>query len=87
MATKPLADARPDDRVAADHGADIRSARLLLSTRQLRALLRRGVSVAALVVIDLGGLAGSIYLALVLREIVYGVRPVLWGLPWDAERK
>ena len=28
-----------------------------------------------------------LYLALVLRELYYGVRPILWGLPWNAEAK
>ena len=32
-------------------------------------------------------LAGALYLALVLRELYYGERPILWGLPWDAEAK
>jgi exopolysaccharide biosynthesis polyprenyl glycosylphosphotransferase len=32
-----------------------------------------------------GGLACSLYLALVLRELYYGERPILWGLPWNAE--
>jgi FlaA1/EpsC-like NDP-sugar epimerase len=37
------------------------------------------------VAIDVGGLASSVYLALVLRALYYGERPVLWGLPWSAE--
>ena len=53
----------------------------------MRALVRRVFSITALVVIDLSGLAVSIYLALVLREVYYGERPVLWGLAWDAEAK
>jgi exopolysaccharide biosynthesis polyprenyl glycosylphosphotransferase len=67
--------------------ADIRSARLLPSGRQVRAFSRRLLSIAALVAVDLGGLACSLYLALVLREVYYGERPILWGLPWDAEAK
>ena len=66
---------------------DIRSVRLLPSAGRVRALARRVFSIAALVAIDLGGLAGSLYLALVLRELYYGERPILWGLPWDAEAK
>src|SRR5881398_2327006 len=66
---------------------DIRSARVVPSPWQLRALARRTISIAALIVLDLGGLAGSLYLALVLRELYYGERPILWGLPWDAEAK
>ena len=92
VATKPVVgvdtssgdDGPPEPPVFA---GDIRSVRLLPSGPQLRALARRAVSVAALVVIDLSGLAGSLYLALVLRELYYGERPILWGLPWDAEAK
>jgi exopolysaccharide biosynthesis polyprenyl glycosylphosphotransferase len=69
-----------------EYAADIRSARILPSGGQLRAQGRRAVSIVALVVIDLSGLAGSLYLALVLRELYYGERPILWGLPWDAEK-
>ena len=92
MATKPVAGV---DSTAGDGGSseppvfasDIRSARILPSWGQLRAIARRAVSIAALVVIDLSGLAGSLYLALVLRELYYGDRPILWGLPWNAEAK
>jgi hypothetical protein len=66
---------------------DIRSVRLIPSAGQLRSLVRRFASILALVAIDLAGLAGSLYLALVLRELYYGERPILWGLPWDAEAK
>jgi len=69
-----------------EYAADIRSVRILPHGGQLRGGARRAVSIVALVVIDLSGLAGSIYLALVLRELYYGERPILWGLPWDAER-
>jgi exopolysaccharide biosynthesis polyprenyl glycosylphosphotransferase len=80
VATKPLAG------VSGDDPSDIRRARVLPSSIQLRALVRRLASIVALVVIDVGGLAGALYLALVLRELYYGERPVLWGLPWEAER-
>ncbi len=70
-----------------DPSSDIRSARVLPSRAQARALLRRLLSILALVALDLSGLAASIYLALVLRELYYGERPILWGLPWDAEAK
>ena len=86
MATKPVVGAGEGagpERVTGT--ADIRSASVLPSRIQLRALVRRCISVAALVAIDLGGLAGALYLALVLRELYYGDRPVLWGIPWDAE--
>ena len=89
MATKPLVGAEPQDDVgprdAAGPSEDIRRTRMLPSPIQLRALARRLASIAALVAIDVGGIAGALYLALVLRELYYGERPVLWGLPWKAE--
>jgi exopolysaccharide biosynthesis polyprenyl glycosylphosphotransferase len=60
---------------------------MLPAAAQIRALGRRSLSIAALVVIDLFSLAGALYLALVLRDLYYGERPILWGLPWDAEAK
>ena len=44
--------------------------------------MRRGVSVAALVVADVAGLALGLYSALVLRSVVYG-DTVFWSLLWD----
>jgi len=91
VATKPLVSATPSDDEARPDPiglpSDIRQARLLPSASQLRALIRRLASIVALVAIDVGGLAGALYLALVLRELYYGTRPVLWGLPWSAEAK
>jgi exopolysaccharide biosynthesis polyprenyl glycosylphosphotransferase len=90
LATKPLVGiGETDDRPSAppELAADIRSARMLPSRSQLRALVRRIVSITILAAIDLGGLASALYLALVLRELYYGVRPILWGLPWDAEAR
>jgi exopolysaccharide biosynthesis polyprenyl glycosylphosphotransferase len=83
VATKPLVGAgvSGDD----ESGGDIRRARILPSVVQFRASLRRLVSIVALIAIDVGGLAGALYLALVLRTIYYGERPILWGLPWNAE--
>jgi exopolysaccharide biosynthesis polyprenyl glycosylphosphotransferase len=66
---------------------DIRSTRMLPTSAQLRAGLRRALSITALVIIDMTALGGALYLALVLRELYYGERPILWGLPWDAEAK
>jgi exopolysaccharide biosynthesis polyprenyl glycosylphosphotransferase len=89
VATKPLVGADAQDDVGAPDAYgpsdDIRSTRVFPSTIQLRALLRRLASIGALVAIDVGGMAGALYLALVLRELYYGERPVLWGLPWKAE--
>ena len=77
MATKPLEGTRR---------SDIRQARpALLAPAQVRALLRRLLSIAMLVVLDVAGLALGLYVALILRALVYGERPVLWGLPWKAE--
>ena len=86
MATKPVVGAESGDGAAELPASDIRAAPVFPSGIQVRALARRLFSVAALVVIDLSGLAGSLYLALVLRELYYGDRPILWGLPWDAEQ-
>lgn len=83
MATKPVVGSEDPTPFA----GDIRSVRMVPSPVQLRALARRLLSIAALVALDLGGLAGSLYLALVFRELYYGERPILWGLPWDAEAK
>ena len=89
MVTKPLVNATSSDDEARPDPvglpSDIRQARLLPSASQLRALIRRLASIVALVAIDVGGLASAVYLALVLRNLYYGVRPVLWGLPWKAE--
>jgi exopolysaccharide biosynthesis polyprenyl glycosylphosphotransferase len=46
------------------------------------ALVRRTLSVASLVVLDVAGLALGIYLALVFRELVAGEGDILWGLLW-----
>jgi exopolysaccharide biosynthesis polyprenyl glycosylphosphotransferase len=81
VATKTLVGAG----TTGDDGGDIRRARLLPSLTQLRGTVRRAASIFALVAIDVGGLAGALYLALVLRELYYGERPILWGLPWSAE--
>ncbi|HEY2073172.1 MAG TPA: sugar transferase [Gaiellaceae bacterium] len=86
MVTKPVVGTESGDGAGAEVPAsDIRSAPVF-SGIQVRTLVRRTFSVAALVVVDLAGLAGALYLALVLRELYYGQRPILWGLPWDAEQ-
>jgi exopolysaccharide biosynthesis polyprenyl glycosylphosphotransferase len=62
---------------------DVRASRLyVLSRRPISSLLRRAFSIAALVVLDVGGLALGIYLALVFRELVTGDGELLWGLLW-----
>ena len=54
----------------------------LLSRGPLFGLLRRAVSVTMLVAADIAGLALGVYLALVLRSVVYG-DTVYWSLLWD----
>jgi exopolysaccharide biosynthesis polyprenyl glycosylphosphotransferase len=54
----------------------------LLSRGTLLGALRRAVSIAALVVADVAGLALGVYAALVLRSVVYG-DTIYWSLLWD----
>jgi exopolysaccharide biosynthesis polyprenyl glycosylphosphotransferase len=62
---------------------DIRASRLyILSRRPALAVARRALSIAALVVLDVVGLALGIYVALVLRQLVRGDGDILWGLLW-----
>ncbi len=62
---------------------DVRASRLyVLSRGPISSLVRRAFSVAALVALDVVGLALGIYLALVIRQIVAGDGDVLWGLLW-----
>ena len=65
------------------------SARPGMSCRSCKSARRcaGAFSIATLMVLDLAALGGSLYLALVLRALYYGERPILWGLPWDAEAK
>jgi exopolysaccharide biosynthesis polyprenyl glycosylphosphotransferase len=68
-------------------GADVRSSRVfLLSRSSLLGVVRRLLSIAALVVVDVAGLALGLYVALVLRQIVYGESDVFWSLLWRQER-
>jgi exopolysaccharide biosynthesis polyprenyl glycosylphosphotransferase len=62
---------------------DIRRSRVYAVSRgPLLGLVRRAVSVAALVLADVAGLALGLYVALVLRSIVYG-DTIYWSLLWD----
>jgi exopolysaccharide biosynthesis polyprenyl glycosylphosphotransferase len=64
-------------------GRDVRASRFyLLSRGPILSVVRRGLSIAALVVLDVVGLALGIYLALVLRQLVTGEGDVLWSLLW-----
>jgi exopolysaccharide biosynthesis polyprenyl glycosylphosphotransferase len=65
---------------------DIRSARPYLFTRStLVAIVRRLLSVAALVVLDLAGLVLGIFVALIFRELYLAEWPPLWGILWNTE--
>jgi len=68
---------------------DVRARRpYFLSGGPWKAAVRRGLSIATLLFFDLCGLALGLYATLVLRELVAGSRPILWGIIWrDAESK
>jgi len=87
LATK--LDTTPHETSTQPPPEDVRARRpFFLSGGPLKAIARRGTSVASLLVLDLFGLALGVYAALALREIVNGSRPILWGLIWrDAEAK
>jgi len=82
VSTKPAVPTEPRPAPA----EDIRSVRpYLLSRSTLLAVVRRLVSVAALVTVDLGGLILGVYVALLVRELYLGQWPPLWGIVWDTE--
>ncbi len=67
---------------------DVRASRIyVLSRGPILTLVRRTLSVVALVVLDVVGLALGIYLALVLRQVVYGELDIFWNLLWRQERE
>jgi exopolysaccharide biosynthesis polyprenyl glycosylphosphotransferase len=81
--TKPPLRPEPPPAPPGEDPGDIRRSRLyLLSRGPVVGLVRRGVSVAALVAADVAGLALGLYSALVLRSLVYG-DTVFWSLLWD----
>jgi exopolysaccharide biosynthesis polyprenyl glycosylphosphotransferase len=64
---------------------DIRRSRpYLLSPASLRGIVRRVLSIATLVALDLAGLVLGLYVALFLRQVYYGDAS-LWRLPWTIE--
>jgi exopolysaccharide biosynthesis polyprenyl glycosylphosphotransferase len=66
---------------------DVRSTRPYVLTRHpMSAFARRVASIAALLTIDVSGLALGLYTALAIREIVIGEHRPLWGLLWEAEK-
>jgi exopolysaccharide biosynthesis polyprenyl glycosylphosphotransferase len=84
VSTKPAV--RPTEPRPAAPVEDIRSARPYLFSRPtLVAVVRRLLSVAALVTLDLAGLVFGIYVALIIRELYLGEWPPLWGILWHTE--
>jgi exopolysaccharide biosynthesis polyprenyl glycosylphosphotransferase len=79
----------PDHQEEPTVAADIRASRSgsILARPPLRALARRLASIAALLTIDVCGLALGLYLALVLRWLYYEHELPLWGIPWAAEEQ
>jgi exopolysaccharide biosynthesis polyprenyl glycosylphosphotransferase len=66
-----------------ERNADVRASRLyLLSRGPLLAIVRRVLSVLALAALDVAGLALGLYVALLLRQVVYGETDVYWNLLW-----
>jgi exopolysaccharide biosynthesis polyprenyl glycosylphosphotransferase len=65
---------------------DVRAARpYLLSRSPLKTFVRRLLSIAGLVAIDLAGLVIGLYLALAFRSLLFDPKPILWNLLWDHE--
>jgi exopolysaccharide biosynthesis polyprenyl glycosylphosphotransferase len=67
--------------------SDVRATRTSIARPPLRSLARRLASIAALLTIDVCGLALGLYLALVLRWLYYEHELPLWGIPWEAEEQ
>jgi exopolysaccharide biosynthesis polyprenyl glycosylphosphotransferase len=62
---------------------DIRAGRpYLLARGPLRTAVRRVLSIASLVALDLAGLVLGVYGALVLRAALFEPKPILWGFLW-----
>jgi exopolysaccharide biosynthesis polyprenyl glycosylphosphotransferase len=79
----PAETSRPVPTPPAAAGRDVRASRLYVVSRgPIVSLVRRALSVTALVVLDIAGLALGIYIALVLRHVVTGDGEILWGLLW-----
>jgi exopolysaccharide biosynthesis polyprenyl glycosylphosphotransferase len=81
-AEKPHVETPPLSAPAPD-GRDVRASRVyLLSRGPISTLVRRALSIAALVALDIAGLALGIYLALVFRELIRGDGEIFWALLW-----
>ena len=76
---------QPTDPVLPSRDRDVRAARPYVFLRApLRTFMRRLLGITSLVLLDAAGLALGLYIALVVRSIVYG-DPVLWSLLWRTE--
>jgi exopolysaccharide biosynthesis polyprenyl glycosylphosphotransferase len=88
----PTEIARPKGGPAAEPAgatsqADVRRARLyLLSRKPYASLVRRLLSIVALAALDVLGLALGLYIALLLRELLYSHATVYWNLLWEGPR-
>jgi exopolysaccharide biosynthesis polyprenyl glycosylphosphotransferase len=78
------APSRPPASAAGAAGSDdVRRSRIyVLSRGPVVGLFRRALSVGALIVADVAGLALGVYVALVLRSFVYG-DTIYWSLLWE----
>ena len=81
--TKPVASQpKPGGTRAPRQGVDVRASRVyLFSRRPLLGGVRRALSIAVLVTVDILGLALGLYVALVLRTVLYG-DTIYWSLLW-----
>jgi exopolysaccharide biosynthesis polyprenyl glycosylphosphotransferase len=90
VSTKPVLPERASEpsRPGRRPADDVRAARPLILRRGwvVRTLRRLG-SIAALVALDIGGLALGLYIALAVRELLYNGTDVLWGLIWEGPKK
>ena len=83
----PAQTQRPVPSGEATSVADVRSSRVyLFSRRPFLGAIRRGLSIAVLVAVDVLGLALGLYVALVLRTVLYG-DTLTWALLWRLERQ
>ena len=78
------APSRPPASAAGAAGSDdVRSSRVyVLSRGPVVGLLRRALSVGALILADVAGLALGVYAALVLRALLYG-DTIYWSILWE----
>ena len=76
---------QPSEPALPSRDRDVRAARpYVLSRAPLRTFGRRVLGIASLTLLDTVGLSLGLYLALVLRSVVFG-DPVLWSLLWRTQ--